>query len=146
MFRPERRDKALFTPPANMRVILRMARFWESIGRVLVPQLAGVTLTEAVKDVYAAVPAKAVGRRIVVAFGSSVSGSFLKKKNQKTFVYLACAAGQNRDSDPKVFLLLFFRKRKFFPYAACFDSSRISSTLRSTRSTMWSIMFRPSIV
>jgi SAM-dependent methyltransferase len=66
MFRPERRDRALFTPPANMKLILRMSRFWEAIGRALAPQLAGVTLTEAVKDVYAAVPAKAVGRRIVV--------------------------------------------------------------------------------
>jgi SAM-dependent methyltransferase len=66
MFRPEQRDRALFTPPSNMPAILRMTRFWERVGRALVPQLAGVTLTEAVKDVYAAVPAKAVARRRVV--------------------------------------------------------------------------------
>jgi hypothetical protein len=33
---------------------------------MLTPQLAGVTLTEAVKDVYAAVPATGVVRRRVV--------------------------------------------------------------------------------
>ena len=66
MFRPERRDCALFTPPTHLTLLLRLVRFWETIGRVLVPRLAGVTLTEAVKDVYAAVPAKAVARRRVV--------------------------------------------------------------------------------
>jgi SAM-dependent methyltransferase len=66
MFRPERRDRALFTPPSHMPVILRLARFWEKAGHALIPQLAGVTLTEAVKDVYAAVPADAVVRRRVV--------------------------------------------------------------------------------
>jgi SAM-dependent methyltransferase len=66
MFRPERRDRALFMPPTHMALLLRMARFWESLGRTLAPQLAGVTLTEAVKDVYAAVPATAVMRRKVV--------------------------------------------------------------------------------
>ena len=66
MFRPERRDRALFTPPTHVAVILRMTRFWEAIGRAVLPQLAGVTLTEAVKDVYAAVPATAVVRRRVV--------------------------------------------------------------------------------
>jgi SAM-dependent methyltransferase len=66
MFRPERRDCALFTPPTHLNLLLRLARFWETIGHMLVPQLAGVTLTEAVKDVYAAVPAHAVARRRVV--------------------------------------------------------------------------------
>jgi SAM-dependent methyltransferase len=66
MFRPERRDRALFTPPTHVGLILGLARFWESVGRALAPQLAGVTLTEAVKDVYAAVPANAVSRRMVV--------------------------------------------------------------------------------
>jgi hypothetical protein len=66
MFRPERRDRALFTPPTHLNLILRTARFWERLGRTLIPQLAGVSLTEAVKDVYAAVPATAVARRRVV--------------------------------------------------------------------------------
>ncbi len=66
MFRPERRDRALFTPPTHLKLLLRTAKFWEALGHALVPQLAGVTLTEAVKDVYAAVPATAVMRRKVV--------------------------------------------------------------------------------
>jgi len=66
MFRPERRERALFTPPTNMRLVLRTTRFWERAGHALTPQLAGVTLTEAVKDVYAAVPAAGVVRRRVV--------------------------------------------------------------------------------
>jgi SAM-dependent methyltransferase len=66
MFRPERRDRALFTPPTNLRLVLKAARFWEALGHALVPQLAGVTLMEAVKDVYAAVPAAGVVRRRIV--------------------------------------------------------------------------------
>ncbi|MBV9756052.1 MAG: methyltransferase domain-containing protein [Alphaproteobacteria bacterium] len=63
LFRVERRDTALYLPPVNMRLLLRGARFWESCGRALVPRLAGVTITEAVKDLYAAVPVRAVPRR-----------------------------------------------------------------------------------
>jgi len=68
MFRPERRERALFTPPVNMKMILKTTRFWERVGHALAPQLAGVTLTEAVKDVYSAIPATGlVRRRIVVS-------------------------------------------------------------------------------
>jgi len=66
MFRPERRETALFTPPTSFRPILKLAKFWEATGHALMPQFAGVTLTEAVKDVYAAVPATAVARRRIV--------------------------------------------------------------------------------
>jgi len=66
MFRPERRERALFTPPLHLRAVLRTSRFWEQAGHTLAPQLAGVTLTEAVKDVYAAVPAAGIVRRRVV--------------------------------------------------------------------------------
>jgi SAM-dependent methyltransferase len=66
MFRPERRERALFTPPTHLRLVLKATRFWERAGHALTPQLAGVTLTEAVKDVYAAVPAVGVVRRRVV--------------------------------------------------------------------------------
>ena len=47
---------ALYLPPTRCALVLRSARLWERAGRRLVPQLAGVTITEAVKDVYAAVP------------------------------------------------------------------------------------------
>ncbi len=66
MFRVERRDTALFVPPARARLLLRGSRLWESTGRRFVPRLAGVTITEAVKDVYAAIPARATPRRRVV--------------------------------------------------------------------------------
>lgn len=66
MFRVERRDTALYMPPTRLRVVLRSAPMWESGGRALVPRLAGVTITEAVKDVYAAVPVRAVMRRRMV--------------------------------------------------------------------------------
>lgn len=63
MFRIERRDTALFVPPMRARVLLRSARAWEVGGRWLAPELAGVTITEAVKDVYAAIPVKRALRR-----------------------------------------------------------------------------------
>jgi len=66
MFRVERRDTALYLPPTSLRLVLRSARLWERGGRRMVPRLAGVTITEAVKDVYAAVPVRAVPRRRVV--------------------------------------------------------------------------------
>ena len=66
LFRVERRDTALYLPPTSLRLVLRGARPWERIGRRLVPRLAGVTITEAVKDVYAAVPVRAVPRRRMV--------------------------------------------------------------------------------
>ncbi len=68
LFRIERRDTALYLPPTSLRLVLRSARLWERAGRRLVPRLAGVTITEAVKDVYAAVPVQAVPhRRLVLA-------------------------------------------------------------------------------
>jgi hypothetical protein len=66
LFRVERRDRVLYVPPSSHRLILRTARLWERAGRRLAPQLAGLTITEAVKDVYAAIPLAAPARRRVV--------------------------------------------------------------------------------
>jgi SAM-dependent methyltransferase len=66
LFRVERRDAALWMPPLRMRVLLRGAPLFERVGRRFVPGLAGVTFTEAVKDVYAALPVRAVPRRRLV--------------------------------------------------------------------------------
>ncbi|HTN10646.1 MAG TPA: methyltransferase domain-containing protein [Acetobacteraceae bacterium] len=67
MFRVERRDTALYLPPGHARLLLRSARLWENAGRRLVPGLAGVTISEAVKDMYAAVPmAKPARRKLVL--------------------------------------------------------------------------------
>jgi len=66
MFRVERRDTALFLPPTNLRLLQRGAKLWERGGRRFLPRLAGVTITEAAKDMYAAIPARAGVRRHVV--------------------------------------------------------------------------------
>ncbi len=66
LFRVERRDTALFVPPSTWRVVLQGARLWEAGGRVLMPGTAGVTISEAVKDVYAAIPARQLPRRRIV--------------------------------------------------------------------------------
>ena len=67
LFRVERRDTALYWPPSRLRPVLRSARVIERLGRHVLPRLAGVTVTEAVKDTYAALPLHAPGRRRVVA-------------------------------------------------------------------------------
>lgn len=60
MFRVERRDAALFMPPLRLRPVLRSARLWESGARLMLPLgMAGLTISEAVKDVYAAMPVAA---------------------------------------------------------------------------------------
>lgn len=66
MFRVERRDTALYTPPVNLRLVLRGARYWEAFGRRFVPSLPGVTISEAVKECYAAIPLRPVPRRRLV--------------------------------------------------------------------------------
>ena len=66
-FRIERRDTALYMPPSRLRMILRSAQLWERVGRFATPQLAGLTITEATKDLYNVVPLGAASaRRMVV--------------------------------------------------------------------------------
>jgi len=67
MFRPERRDAALYVPPTNMKAVLRGWPVWEQVGHAAAHNLAGVHLIEAVKDAYAALPIGAVARRQVIA-------------------------------------------------------------------------------
>jgi SAM-dependent methyltransferase len=68
LFRVENRETALFLPPTAMRLVLRSNRLWEGLGHRLMPQFAGVTITEAVKDVYSAIPTKPnASRRFVLA-------------------------------------------------------------------------------
>lgn len=66
LYRVERRDTALWVPPTSSRLVLRSADFVERTGRRLTPRFAGVILTEAVKDVFAAMPVKPVPRRRLV--------------------------------------------------------------------------------
>lgn len=67
LFRIERRDVALFVPPVTWRPLLRSAPLWERAGRRVAPGLAGVTLTEALKDAYAVLPLSPAPRRRVMA-------------------------------------------------------------------------------
>ena len=62
LFRVERRETALFVPPMQSRLVLRGAKLWERGGRAA-PRLAGVTITEATKDLYGAIPAGAKPKR-----------------------------------------------------------------------------------
>ena len=66
LYRVERRDTALYLPPSRQRLVLRSAALFERTGRRWLPGLAGVTMTEAVKDIYAAMPVHAVPRRRLV--------------------------------------------------------------------------------
>ena len=80
LFRVERRETALYVPPTRLRAVLRAAPLFERLGHALLPRHAGVTLTEATKDVFAAMPltvapGKVVGRRLLAA--QSVSRSAL---------------------------------------------------------------------
>jgi SAM-dependent methyltransferase len=72
MFAVTRRDSALFVPPLPWRFALRGAALWDRIGRTSLRRLGGVTLIEAEKDLFAAVPAGAVaiGRRVAAELPS----------------------------------------------------------------------------
>ena len=63
LFSVERRESALYLPPLGHPVLLRSASLFERAGRQLAPRFAGLTMAEAVKDSYAAIPLKAVARR-----------------------------------------------------------------------------------
>jgi SAM-dependent methyltransferase len=66
LYRVERRDTVLWLPPVGPRLVLRSADLFERAGRRLMPGMAGVIISEAVKDVYAAMPLKPVPRRRLV--------------------------------------------------------------------------------
>jgi SAM-dependent methyltransferase len=68
LFVPERWDSALYFPPVRSRRLVRSGAAWERMGRACWPRLAGVHVVEAVKSLYALVPAKkARARKRVLA-------------------------------------------------------------------------------
>ena len=70
MFHVERTDGALWLPPADLRPLLRMGNLVERAGARITPQFSGVLLIEAVKDVYAVLPAgRRARRRTLVTAG-----------------------------------------------------------------------------
>lgn len=66
LFHVTRRDTALYLPPSRWRLLLRAAPLIEAVGRRVAPRFAGLTLSEAVKDVYAAIPDRPAHRRRLV--------------------------------------------------------------------------------
>jgi SAM-dependent methyltransferase len=70
-FRVERQDTALFTPPLAWRPILNSFNAIEKTGHTIAPQLAGLTIAEATKDVHGIIPIRrhTAGRRVLVDAG-----------------------------------------------------------------------------
>lgn len=75
MFEPVRTESALFVPPVRSRIILSAAPAWERMGNRLFGLLAGVTLTEATKSVYAGTPIKVGVRQRARAATAGASAS-----------------------------------------------------------------------
>jgi len=53
-FVPTRTERALFVPPTRFNTVLRSATAWERVGHRIFPQISGVILLEAGKQIYAA--------------------------------------------------------------------------------------------
>ena len=56
MFTPMQSYKALYVPPVHSRMVLSSAAAWEKVGERLFGTFAGVVITEAAKQIYAADP------------------------------------------------------------------------------------------
>lgn len=52
LFVPDNWGEALFVPPLRWRPVLRSAGAWEQLGAAIWPGFSGLTIVEAVKDVY----------------------------------------------------------------------------------------------
>jgi len=67
-FQVERKTAALYAPPLAWRPALRAFWLFERFGPRLAPQIAGLTIAEASKDLLGIIPAKrrASGRRVLV--------------------------------------------------------------------------------
>ncbi|MGC9269381.1 class I SAM-dependent methyltransferase [Acidiphilium sp.] len=66
MFRVDRRDMALLMPPVGLGSALRTADIAERIGRRALPQLGGLVIAEAVKDIAGLIPLAEGRRRLVL--------------------------------------------------------------------------------
>ena len=64
-FTPEIWRDALFLPPSHMTLMLKWARGFERVGRLLGPALAGVTVVRARKELFPAVPRRQRKQRYV---------------------------------------------------------------------------------
>jgi SAM-dependent methyltransferase len=66
-FTPTGWGEALYMPPIARRLFLRSAGAWERTGATLSAPFAGVHIVEATKQVYRAIPARRMRRRLVPA-------------------------------------------------------------------------------
>jgi len=70
-FQVEKQDSALFAPPLAWRINLDLFDAWETAGHAVAPELAGLTIAEARKDLHAVMPIRrrSSGRRVLVDVG-----------------------------------------------------------------------------
>lgn len=64
-FVPETWKDALFLPPSQSGMVIRSARFFERVGRLLGPTLAGVSCVVARKELFPAVPRRKRDERFI---------------------------------------------------------------------------------
>jgi hypothetical protein len=64
MFTPTASTTCLHMPPFGAKLIVRDGARWERMGRKMWPQLAGVHLTEATKEVMALAPDRGLRQRV----------------------------------------------------------------------------------
>ena len=69
-------------PPMGMGYLVRNGTRWERMGRWLWPQLAGVHLTEATKEVMALAPDAGVRRRVPAKPVLAVKGTATARKSR----------------------------------------------------------------
>jgi hypothetical protein len=74
-FTPTGWSEALYVPPIERGWFLRSAIAWERTGATLSAPFAGVHLVEATKQVYRALPARRVKRRLVPALEPALAPS-----------------------------------------------------------------------
>jgi SAM-dependent methyltransferase len=74
-FTPTGWSEALYVPPIERGWFLRSAGAWERTGATLSAPFAGVHLVEATKQVYRAIPARRVKRRLVPALEPALAPS-----------------------------------------------------------------------
>lgn len=58
MFSPAGWAQALFMPPFRLALLIRSALWWERLGAIFWPGFSGVVMVEAIKEMYAMIPAK----------------------------------------------------------------------------------------
>jgi hypothetical protein len=74
-FTPTGWSEALYVPPVARGWFLRSAVAWERTGSTLSAPFAGVHMVEATKQVYRAIPAPRVKRRLVPALEPALAPS-----------------------------------------------------------------------